>query len=435
MPRQQLRATGIVFLVRLGQSAYLNAVLVLAGGTAFAQALPIIVSPLLTRLYTPADFGNLSLFTALVASVGMAVGGRYDMAMLTPRRSAAARHLFALAIWVSVFFSATSLIVVWVAPDSVRRALAAESLGGWLYLVPLGLLLTGVRTTLSYWANRSGDFRALVGAQWSQALFVAFIALGLGALGAGFPGLLTGNLLGLLAAGALLGYRFRRDFSVTSLAWTRAKTALARRYRSYPLYSASSAVVDGVTMSLPVFFIAHHFPDSTLGHYSLVLRVASAPLSFISSAVGQVHLKRIVQMLHDGQEAGAYLKRLVITLAAIAAAPTLLLMPIAPWLFAHVFGPPWQEAGFYFQILMPSLAVRFVATTISGTMEATNNSHLGAAWKVTALLVTATVLSLVAPAGDIRALLIAMALCDITLYLLYGLLCFRASRRPRLGKI
>lgn len=429
-----MRKQGSLQLVRLRQSPYLNAVLVLAGGTAFAQALPIIASPLLTRLYTPQDFGRLSLFTALVSSVGMAVCGRYDMAMLLPRRGGPARQLFGLALWVGLLFSAAWLLVALAASDSLRRAIGAESIGGWLYMVPLGLFLTGVRTTLGYWANRRGDFRALVRAQWSQAVIVVIVGLGLGVFGTGFPGLLAANLLGLLVGAGQLAYLFRRELSASSLAWSRAKKALARRYKDYPLYSASSAVVDGVTMSLPVFFLAHHFPDGTLGLYALVLRVANAPLSFISSAVGQVHIKRIVQLLHDGQDPGAYLKRVALWLALVAAIPTLLLMPFAPWLFAQVFGAAWREAGDYLQILMPSLAVRFVASTISGTIEATNNTQLGAAWKVAALLVTVTMLRLVAPLGDIRGLLIAMAATDIALYVLYGWLSFRAGRSPRLGK-
>lgn len=421
-------------LTRLKRSPFAMAALALAGGTALAQAVPILVSPVLTRLYTPHDFGQLSLFTALVSSVGMAASGRYDMAMLLPRRGGPARQLFGLAIWVSSAFSAAYLLLLLLAPDLARRLLGAEDLGGWLYVVPFLLFFTAARTTLGYWANRAANFRALVKAQWAQALLASAISLALGAAGIGFSGLLLGNILGVLGAAVMLLGVFRGEIGLPTLKWTRAKAALARRYRDYPLYSASSAVVDGVTLTLPVFFLAQYFPASTLGYFALVVRVANAPLSFVSSAVSQVNLKKVVQLLHEGHSVPAHLARLGALLALFAAIPTTVLVATAPWLFRHLFGPSWEEAGSYLQILMPSLAVRFVASTLSGTIEATNNSYVGAVWKVIALAVTGLVLLVLAPRGDIRVVLIGIAVSDILLYLLFTYLCFYAGAHPRLAR-
>jgi O-antigen/teichoic acid export membrane protein len=420
-------------IARLKRSPFAMAALALAGGTAMAQAVPILVSPVLTRLYTPHDFGQLSLFTALVSSVGMAASGRYDMAMLLPRRWVPARHLFGLAVWVSAAFCAAYMLLLLIAPAIARGLLGAEGLGGWLYVVPFALFVTAARTTLGYWANRAANFRALVKAQWVQTVLAAVISLTLGAAGSGFAGLLLGNIAGVLGAALMLLLVFRGEFGRPTLAWTRSKAALARRFRDYPLYSASSAIVDGVTLTLPVFFLAHHFPASTLGYYALVVRVANAPLSFVSSAVAQVNLKKVVQLLHERASVPAHLVRLSAFLALFAAVPALILFATAPWLFGHLFGPAWEEAGSYLQILMPSLAVRFVGTTLSGTMEATNNTRIGAAWKVLALVVTALVMLVLAPRGDIRALLIGVAVSDTLLYLLYTYLCFYAGARPRLA--
>lgn len=406
--------------------------LALAGGTAMAQAVPILISPVLTRLYTPHDFGQLSLFAALISSVGMAASGRYDMAMLLPRRDLAARHLFGLAVWVSAAFCAAYLLLLVLAPNVARQHLGAQKLGGWLYAIPFALFVMAARTTLGYWANRSADFRALVKAQWAQTLLAAAISVALGAAGAGFAGLLLGNIAGVLGAALILVLGFRGVFRRPTLRWTRAKLALARRFRDYPLYSASSAIVDGVTLTLPIFFLAQHFSASTLGYYALVVRVANAPLSFVASAVNQVNLKKVVQLMHERASVPTHLARLATFLGVFAAVPTLILVATAPWLFRHLFGPPWEEAGSYLQILMPSLAVRFVGSTLSGTMEATNNTRIGAAWKVLALAVTALVMLVLAPRGDILLLLIGIAVSDTLLYLLYTYLCFYAGGRPRL---
>ncbi|MDT2285392.1 hypothetical protein P7H17_03750 [Paenibacillus larvae] len=46
---------------------FVKQVSVLAGGTAFSQLLLVAASPVLTRLYTPEQFGVLSVYVALLS--------------------------------------------------------------------------------------------------------------------------------------------------------------------------------------------------------------------------------------------------------------------------------------------------------------------------------------------------------------------------------
>ena len=49
------------------QGGFLKAVSVLMGGTAFAQLLSVLITPLLTRLYSPNDFALLAIYISLHA--------------------------------------------------------------------------------------------------------------------------------------------------------------------------------------------------------------------------------------------------------------------------------------------------------------------------------------------------------------------------------
>ena len=64
---------------------YKRGVGVLVVGNAIAQLLLILAIPLLSRLYSPAEFGLLSLFTATTAIVGSVVCGRYQFAVALPK--------------------------------------------------------------------------------------------------------------------------------------------------------------------------------------------------------------------------------------------------------------------------------------------------------------------------------------------------------------
>src|SRR6185437_1728409 len=118
---------------------------------------------------------------------------------------------------------------------------------------------------------------------------------------------------------------------------------------------------------------------------------------FISRAVAQVHLRRIADIVHSGGDGVAYLSKITLALVALVAGPTLILMSVAPPLFAFVFGKQWYEAGKLLVILMPALALRFVVSTVSGVFAATGNLHLGALWRVCAFIATLAMFVVLAP--------------------------------------
>jgi O-antigen/teichoic acid export membrane protein len=405
--------------------------MILIISTGAGQLVTLLASPLLTRLLGPSSFGLLALYAALVSILGMAVSGRYDIAALLPGDDSTAREVLGLALWVSLGIVLLCALLTVICGDVILRLFAAEALGRWIYLVPLGLWLTGLRVTLGYWANRRGAFVALGTAQFLQASIAALVGVLLGALGSKSAALLTGYIAGLGVSALVLAYQFRADLRPTTLRWSRAKVELAHYYNRFPLFSASSAIVDAVCLSLPVLFLSHYFGSSTVGYYAMVVRVASAPLSLISSSVSQVHLGRLTELVRSESDGRPYFLRLAGRLALLAAAPTIVLMPVSPWLFARIFGAEWRVAGEYLQILMPSFAVRFVASSLSITTEATNNSHLGALWKVCAVTTSAAVLYFWGRAGNAHRLMIVICISDIVLYVFYFYLQYCAVSNPR----
>ncbi|MCK5335612.1 MAG: translocase, partial [Gammaproteobacteria bacterium] len=61
-------------------------VLTLMTGTSIAQAIPIAISPLLTRIYTPNDFGVYALFISIATIFGSIANARYEMAIMLPHK-------------------------------------------------------------------------------------------------------------------------------------------------------------------------------------------------------------------------------------------------------------------------------------------------------------------------------------------------------------
>src|SRR5690554_1776955 len=71
--------------------------LTLALGSGIGRLIGIALIPVLTRIYTPDDFGVLAVYTALVAILAPLVTLRYVLALPLPRHDGMALNLLALS--------------------------------------------------------------------------------------------------------------------------------------------------------------------------------------------------------------------------------------------------------------------------------------------------------------------------------------------------
>jgi len=404
---------------------------VLATGTALAQAIPVLASPILTRLYTPTDFGLLAVFMAIVTSILPAVCGKYEVALVLPKDDNQGKNLFGVSVLVTISISILFAIFLYFFHEWLTDLLDVGQLSGWLYLTPVMLLMIGVFQASSYYANRHKLYKLMAESKLVQALTAVTLNIILGVAGVGFVGLLLGNILAAVLAACYIIHANWNSLSTSLFGSWRKKYALMLRYKEYPIYNASSSLLNGITLAIPIFFLSRYFPESTVGFYALVMWVANAPLSFISASVSQVNLRKVVDLVNTRQNVTSYIYKLTLLLAAIASVPMVFLILFSPELFAIVFGEAWREAGVYCQILIPALAVRFVVSTLSSTLGATKNNQYGAIWKVIAFLVTLSVFSWVAPKGEIIVLLYAALIIDVLLYILYYFFILASAKRPR----
>ena len=91
-------------------SFYKN-VLKLISGTTLAQLIPVLVSPILTRIYSPQDFGLFALFITISAILNVLSTLRYDNVLILPRDNIDGRRVLILSICVTSFVAL--IILFW----------------------------------------------------------------------------------------------------------------------------------------------------------------------------------------------------------------------------------------------------------------------------------------------------------------------------------
>ena len=80
-------------ILHVSKSEYIRHIITIVTGTMFAQLLPLLITPLLTRLYSPESFGLFANFIAITAIISSIVSLRLEMAILLPKSTKIAQFL------------------------------------------------------------------------------------------------------------------------------------------------------------------------------------------------------------------------------------------------------------------------------------------------------------------------------------------------------
>ena len=405
--------------------------MVLMLGSGVAQVIALTFSPVITRLYSPSDFAVITMFLTITGMLLPFICGKYEVAIVVAGTDRHASELTALSCWIAATGTLILSVVVITSWQSINSALGFVELGRWLLLVPVAVFLGALAMIGRYVANRRSEYRLISRYMFVQAMMSVGMNLWFGWLGWGATGLLVANVVAVGLGTSWLLWTLRPAMRTVGYVNAHALRTVAYKYRDFPLMNASSSVLDTLTLAMPVFFIARMFSQDTVGFYGLLTRVAQAPLSLVSGAVTQVHLKHISDLVRERQPVVPYLLRITLFLMIFVIPPMVLLLLWAPELFAWAFGQPWRGAGELLAILIPSIAIQFVVSTVSPTCGATGNNKVGAVWKVLSSLVTLSMFLCVAPGLDIRDVMIALATTNVVLYALYFVAIIYSARNPR----
>jgi O-antigen/teichoic acid export membrane protein len=239
------------------------------------------------------------------------------------------------------------------------------------------------------------------------------------------------TLASLLLTASLMIFCFSKDLLAGGLNLNPQKLKIARRYKDFPVFSAPASLLDGLGLALPVFFLAKYYPLDVVGYYALITRVAMAPLNFLSQSVSQLNMKKISYILSNGQDPFLYTLKVFILLFSIALVPMVILFIWGEPIFSIFFGPKWQETGGLIAILLPSITIKFIASTLSGAMISTGHLRLVAFWQIFSIVVTSAMFLFVGSDASTREIFLYITFTDFFIYSIYMIFIMYSVKTPK----
>lgn len=349
-------------------------------GNVVAQLILVGVSPFLTRIYTPADFGVYGAYASLLGVFLVVSSFAYEKAIPIEKQESQSNHLIILCLLISTLFFilgiGTYLIIGWSVFD-----LLDLSVSFWMPLLfSFGLYAASIQQILNYWAIKTNEYGLISTAKVGQStvnvvmqFFFSKMNLQNGV------GLVRGDILGRMTSSLYLALRFTKS-KKTKFNWKILRYQLIK-YRRFPLFGAPSLVLNNLALQLPTLIFISFFGSELSGQFSLTQRMVGMPISMITLSLGQVFYGNASNLAKNNRPKllQNYFK-LSKHMLLIFLLPMMVFMFIAPNLFSYLFGPNWIIAGQFARILTPMFLSQLIVIPVSQILYITNNQTLQLVW-------------------------------------------------------
>ncbi len=336
---------------QIKSNKFSRSVLLIAGGTAFAQIFHIAMSPIITRIYSPEEYGILTAYLTIVSILSLGAF-KYEVCIPISENDETAINVLALSIGLIGIYTFVISIFLWNLGEWLLNFFDSKILMGYMFFIPIGIALSGLYKVLRQWALRSGNFNTIARTSVNQSIFGDLFKIILGVIKMGATGLIIGGIIRESAGITVLAKpllsknkELIKKVSLAQICWS------AKRYKDFPLFNLPTHFISTLSGKLPIIFLTMIYGIHIVGFYGLAESIVRLPMKLIGNSVGDVFYSEAASF---GRNQPIRLKNLsnkiIKKLCLIGLIPLLIFLTIGPTLFGIVFGRQWLEAGIYARI-------------------------------------------------------------------------------------
>lgn len=350
------------------KNPFLRKVLILLSGTASAQLLSILVSPILTRIYSPEVFGLLAFYLGVISVLATISSFRYETAILMPKDDDEALKIAQFCFNILLINSFIVLVVFLTFKDYFFGSSQYIFFYKNYWVFPFGVFAVGLYQILNNLALRKQSFSAISQTKITQVISVLILQL----IGSKFSShfLIYGQAVGQTAGVYRLFLDRRKNYKREVRVQLDNITVLTK-YSKFLKYSMPSALLNSLGGQLPAILLIYFFSPAMAGFYAITQRVLRAPMTLIGGVIANVFTAQSAEMINRNEKIDVFIENVILKLIAIVFFPMGGLFLLSPQLFPLVFGEEWAMAGIFAQWMIPWLTIVFITSPITLITEIT----------------------------------------------------------------
>jgi O-antigen/teichoic acid export membrane protein len=347
-------------------------------GVALITLSQLILTPIIARIYGPASYSVYGLFLALASNFALIAELGYTSAYVLPRKEDDFLNL--VRINLTALGAITALLIPACLAKDLLYALIPDwsMLGNWIYLLPLGVVITSLPILMTHWLTRVKAFgrSAYLGGATNIGLRLFNVGYGTATHGQA-GGLILGEVVVrslslVLYIRSLIPHGIKRVLE----RWNRSdmwRTAL--EYKRYPIFIFPEKWVSLMGMQAPIYLLVAS--PTLVGKYAMASALLLMPLRLLGYSFSNVYLQKANESWEKGPaELGRVTWGLFQRLLLFGALPFAVLTVFGDLIFSFFLGAEWTEAGIMASLLGPFFFMRLLSEPITTVLNVVRKEHL-----------------------------------------------------------
>ncbi|HCZ9335538.1 TPA: type 8 capsular polysaccharide synthesis protein Cap8K [Staphylococcus aureus] len=322
-----------------------------------AQVILIITTPIITRLYSPAEFGEFTIFSNIAMILIPIINARYDLLIVNAKNDRSANILSQISFLISLL-----ILLILIPILAISAWLYPNFILDFIFIIIM-LFLVSLTNIFTNYLNKERKYKVLSLINVFRAGSMALLQIIFGLLSLGGLGLIIGFSLSYIT-GITLGYKtFKKHFNIVR---NKEETkALFLENKNQLVYSTPSILLNSLSFSVVVFFIGILYTNTEVGIYGMAIRVLGIPVTIISLGLSKIFM----QQANDYYiERGNFRNLLLKFSSTLVIVSIILYVPL--YLFSEelvniLLGHSWVDAITVIKIVIPLFVIRLIVSTVS----------------------------------------------------------------------
>lgn len=349
--------------MKFTKNEFIKSVVVLMTGTVIAQVFGVLISPILTRIYTPEEMGDLNIYLRAVGFLSAVATARYELSLPLPKKEEHAYLLYRLSIRISIYVLLGSCFLFFVYFLFTEFDVKSVNLAVFTLISSVFLVLINLGTN---WAIRTKQFTKISTSRMLNSISSNLLRWLFGVMGMGSFGLLIASLVGYILSSLTFFNEWFKIDKAHRFFRSDAKTrVMMNTYREFPAINLPHVMVDLGKDLLLAFFMVFFFSKDVFGWYSHSYAILQLPISIIGISIGQVFFNRAAEIVNNGGSTLGLLKKTLGVLFVLSIIPFTVLFFFGTPMFSFVFGNEWAQAGHFSEIMSIWFFMNFLNSVIS----------------------------------------------------------------------
>ncbi|OHS79155.1 type 8 capsular polysaccharide synthesis protein Cap8K [Staphylococcus sp. HMSC74G01] len=322
-----------------------------------AQVILIITTPIITRLYSPTEFGEFTIFSNIAMILIPIINTRYDLLIVNTKNDRSANILSQISFLISLL-----ILLILIPIFAISAWLYPNFILDFIFIIIM-LFLVSLTNIFTNYLNKERKYKVLSLINVFRAGSMALLQIIFGLLALGSLGLIIGFSLSYIA-GITLGYKtFKKHFNIVR---DKEETkALFLENKNQLVYSTPSILLNSLSFSVVVFFIGILYTNTEVGIYGMAIRVLGIPVTIISLGLSKIFM----QQANDYYIEYGNFRNLLLKFSSILVIVSIILY-VPLYLFSEelvniLLGHSWVDAITVIKIVIPLFVIRLIVSTVS----------------------------------------------------------------------